>query len=350
MSKITQAGTLPPEQLASVRLYINTKHYRECDAGKILSETGGDFLIGGPIFLWDKSKKPYLPEGPCCHLKADGTVLCRPDYTAYGIAWDKPADWSMESLPCGKANYVMCVPLIVHGVPVAKLNYQPDMAYRCPRQAIGRKQGRVAWYASKDKLTPEELRDRLAGYGWDEAMMLDAGGSTIFWTRSGGWYCDRTRVLYSYIVFTLAKKERTTGAAGLALIKQFEGCRLKAYKPFSYEKYWTIGWGHYGADVTEGQTITQAQADATLVADLKSYEASVRNAAYCPITASLTQNQFDALVSFTYNCGAGRLKTLCKGRTAAQIAGALPLYNKSGGKAVAGLTKRRKAEQALFNK
>ena len=82
MSKIAQAGTLAPELLASVKIYINTKHYRECDAGKILQETGGDFLIGGPIFLWDKSKKPYLPKGPCCHLKADGEVLCAPDYVA----------------------------------------------------------------------------------------------------------------------------------------------------------------------------------------------------------------------------------------------------------------------------
>jgi len=361
MSKIAQAGTLAPELLASVKIYINTKHYRECDAGKILQETGGDFLIGGPIFLWDKSKKPYLPKGPCCHLKADGEVLCAPDYVALlrlgsgGMAWDSPADWRMADLPAGDAkNYIQCVSLIVHGTPVAKLNYQPDMAYACARQAIGRKQGRVAWYASKDKLTPEELRDRLAGYGWDEAMMLDARGSTIFWTRSGGWYCDPTRVLYSYIVFTLAKKAAprptTTGAAGLALIKQFEGCRLKAYKPFAYEQYWTIGWGHYGADVTKGQTITQAQADAMLVTDLKKYEKYVLDKAYCPITAQLTQNQFDALVSFTYNCGGGCLKTLCKDRTAAQIAAKLPLYNKSGGQAVAGLTRRRMAEQALFNK
>lgn len=348
---ITQAGTLAPELLASIQPYINTKHYRECDAGKILQETGGDFLIGGPIFLWDKSKKPYLPKGPCCHLKADGKVLCKPTYTAYGMAWDKPANWSMESLPGStKANYVMCVPLIVHGKKLDKLGYQPDMAYACARQAVGRKQGRVAWYACRDKLTPEGLRDRLVAYGWDEAMMLDAGGSTIFWTRSGGWYCDKTRVLYSYLVFTLAKQERTTGSAGLALIKQFEGCRLKAYKPFSYEKYWTIGWGHYGADVVQGQTMTQAQADATLVSDLKKYERYVLDKAYCPITAQLTQNQFDALVSFTYNCGAGCLKTLCKGRTAAQIAAKLPLYNKSGGKAIAGLTRRRMAEQELFNR
>lgn len=359
MSKIMQAGTLPPEQLASVRLYINTKQYKEKDAGKILSETGGDFLLPGPIYLKDKRG---LPTGPCCHLKADGEVLCAPDYVALlrlgsgGIVWDSPADWRMADLPAGDArNYIQCVSLIIHGVPVDKPNYQPDMAYRCPRAAIGRKQGRVAWYASRDKLTPEELRNRLVSYGWDEAIMLDGGGSTIFYSRDGGsWYCDGDRVLYSYLVFTLAKKAAprptSTGAAGLALIKQFEGCRLKAYKPFAYEQYWTIGWGHYGADVTEGQTITQAQADAQLVEDLKKYEQYMLNKAYCPITASLTQNQFDALVSFAYNCGGGWLKTLCKGRTAAQIAEALPLYNRSGGKAVAGLTRRRKAEQALYIK
>jgi lysozyme len=142
---------------------------------------------------------------------------------------------------------------------------------------------------------------------------------------------------------------RTIGAAGLALIKNFEGCRLKAYKPVSTEKYWTIGWGHYGADVQEGQTITQAQADALLVVDCQNYANAVDNPTYCPLTAQLNANQRDALISFTYNCGAGSLKTLCKGRTLAQICEAMALYNKSGGKALAGLTRRRKAEQALFN-
>lgn len=351
MSKILQAGTLAPELLSSVKIYINTKRYRECDAGEILIETGGDFLIGGPIYLKDRRG---LPTGPCCHLRADGETLCKPNYTAYGMAWDTPTDYGMEMLPgSGKANYLMCVPLIIHGVRVPKPNYQPDMAYRCPRQAIGSKQGRVAWYACKDKLTPEQLRDRLTSYGWDEAVMLDGGGSTIFWARDGGWFCDRNRVLYSYLVFTLAKKAEArptvTGAAGLELIKQFEGCRLKAYKPFGYERYWTIGWGHYGPDVRAGQVVTQTQADAMLVEDLKKYEKYVLDKAYCPITALLTQNQFDALVSFTYNCGGGNLKTLCRGRTAAQIAAKLPLYNKSGGRAVAGLTRRRITEQKLFN-
>lgn len=142
---------------------------------------------------------------------------------------------------------------------------------------------------------------------------------------------------------------KPVGAAGLALIKQFEGCRLKAYKPVPTEKYWTIGWGHYGPDVREGQTITQAQADAMLEADCQRFADAVDNPAYCPLTAQLNANQRDALISFTFNCGAGCLKTLCKGRTLPKICAAMALYDKSGGKPLAGLTRRRKAEQTLFN-
>ena len=139
------------------------------------------------------------------------------------------------------------------------------------------------------------------------------------------------------------------GAAGLLLIKNFEGCRLKAYKPVPTEKYWTIGWGHYGPDVKEGQTITQAEADAMLVADCQRFADAVDNPANCPLTAKLNANQRDALISFTFNCGAGCLRTLCRGRSLAQICEAMSRYNLSGGKPLAGLTRRRKAEQTLFN-
>ena len=139
------------------------------------------------------------------------------------------------------------------------------------------------------------------------------------------------------------------GAAGLALIQKFEGCRLTAYKPVPTEKYWTIGWGHYGPDVREGGRITQAEADAMLAADCQRFADAVDNPAYCPLTAQLNANQRDALISFTFNCGAGCLKTLCKGRSLAQICEAMALYDKSGGKPLAGLTRRRRAEQELFN-
>lgn len=142
---------------------------------------------------------------------------------------------------------------------------------------------------------------------------------------------------------------RKISQAGIALIKSFEGCRLTAYKPVSTEQYWTIGWGHYGPDIRQGQTITQAQADAMLVTDLAKYESYVNNKAYVPLTDKLTQNQFDALVSFCYNCGAGNLKTLCNGRTLSEIGASITKYNKAGGKVLSGLVRRRQAELDLFN-
>ena len=136
------------------------------------------------------------------------------------------------------------------------------------------------------------------------------------------------------------------GQAGLALIKQYEGCRLAAYR--CAVGVWTIGYGHT-AGVHSGMTITQAQADAYLQQDIAKFEGYVNNPAYVPITEQLNQNQFDALVSFAFNLGAGNLRKLCKGRTAAQIARTMPNYNKAAGKVLAGLKRRRKAEQKLFN-
>ncbi|OME06698.1 lysozyme, partial [Paenibacillus odorifer] len=111
-----------------------------------------------------------------------------------------------------------------------------------------------------------------------------------------------------------------------------------------------IGWGHYGPDVKAGMTITQAQADSMLISDLTKYESYVNDPDYVPVTAQLNQNQFDALVSFCYNCGNGSLKKLCVGRTITEITQNIAKYNKGGGNVLAGLVRRRKAELDLFNK
>lgn len=134
-----------------------------------------------------------------------------------------------------------------------------------------------------------------------------------------------------------------TSKKGIELIKQFEGCRLKAYKAVPTEKYYTIGYGHYGADVVEGMSISAADAEEYLKRDLEKFELYVDK-----LNLKLNQNQFDALVSFTYNCGPGNLRKLTMGRTIAQIGDAMLLYNKSGGKVLKGLQKRREAERALF--
>lgn len=132
---------------------------------------------------------------------------------------------------------------------------------------------------------------------------------------------------------------KTSGRA-IELIKSFEGCHLTAYK--CPAGVWTIGYGHT-AGVKEGMSITQAQADAYLTSDIEKYEKYVTNT-----KLELNQNQFDALVSFTYNCGNGNLKTLVQNRTLTQIAAAMLLYTKSNGKTLQGLVRRRQAEHDLF--
>lgn len=136
-----------------------------------------------------------------------------------------------------------------------------------------------------------------------------------------------------------------TSQDGIDLIKKFEGCRLQAYKPVATEKYYTIGYGHYGPDVKAGQMITHAQAEAYLRTDLEKFEDAVNATGQ-----TWTQPEFDALVSFAYNCGAGNLRNLVKDRAKSQIADALLLYNKAGGRILEGLNHRRKAERELFLK
>ena len=136
-----------------------------------------------------------------------------------------------------------------------------------------------------------------------------------------------------------------TSEKGVALIKKFEGCRLQAYKPVATEKYWTIGYGHYGPDVAANAVISQMQADAYLRLDLEKFEKKVEkyNTKYM-----WTQNEFDALVSFAYNIGSIDQLTANGTRSKQQIADKIPAYNKAGGKVLAGLTKRRAAEKEMF--
>lgn len=136
-----------------------------------------------------------------------------------------------------------------------------------------------------------------------------------------------------------------TSKTGIDLIKCYEGLRLEAYKAVSTEKFYTIGYGHYGADVKRDDTITKYKAEELLKADLKKFENAVT-----ALNRTWTQNQFDALVSFAFNCGAANLKRLVADRDNLQIADAFLLYNKSGGKVLNGLVRRRKAERSLFLK
>ncbi len=139
-------------------------------------------------------------------------------------------------------------------------------------------------------------------------------------------------------------------AAGLALVKSFEGCRLTAYPdPGTGGEPYTIGYGHTGG-VTPDETITQEQADALLAEDLQKFEQGVNGLCARP----LTSNQFSALVSFAYNVGLGALagSTLMRLVNAGNFKEAAAQFSSwvyAGGQAMEGLVRRRAAEAALFS-
>lgn len=142
-----------------------------------------------------------------------------------------------------------------------------------------------------------------------------------------------------------------TSNIGIDLIKQFEGCKLKAY--LCPAGVWTIGFGNTyyldGSKVVRGQQINQNEANLLLAKLLPKYEAIVNK----NIKVALNQNQYDSLVSFCWNCGSSQnLFNLINQRATNEV-----IYNwwinhyvTGGGKLLQGLVKRRKIEAELFIK
>lgn len=142
---------------------------------------------------------------------------------------------------------------------------------------------------------------------------------------------------------------------GIELLTSFEGCVLHAYKAHEAEKFYTIGYGHYGSDVPANMEITQEQAIELLRKDLKEREFFVNR----EVEVHLTQNQFDALVSFVYNRGGGnfRKSRLLKEINKENYKGASKAFEdpenwcfkKYSDDVKRGLLNRRKRERARFD-
>ena len=144
---------------------------------------------------------------------------------------------------------------------------------------------------------------------------------------------------------------------GIALIKRFEGCARKRPDGL-YEAYpdpgtggapWTIGWGATGKGIGPHTVWTPGECDARLESDLARHAKEVRAALG---SAPTTQDQFDALVSFHFNTGAIGRATLTRKHLAGDYEGAareFGRWNRAGGRVLAGLTRRRAAEAALYS-
>ena len=180
------------------------------------------------------------------------------------------------------------------------------------------------------------------------------GDRAVLGKSAVGNYEINSPVNVKYLIVEDAKVETVSeGSAnavsdnGVELIAKYEGGRLEAY--LCPAGVWTIGYGHT-AGVEKGQTLpSKDAAKALLKEDLKKYGGYVNECVKKGlIKFPLTQDQFDALTSFCYNCGNGSLRKLVTDRSAGEIAEKMLLYNKGGGKVLPGLTRRREEERALF--
>ena len=194
---MTRAGTVPLSDLQFLKIYFNRRRLRSTTANlkKMLAEAGGDAICNGSIFLRNQQ--------PACHLKADGKVYKAPNYRAWAISWNTPADFGVKTVPNSDANYMECVHLIIDGKKISPIHCGADMKYKAPRTAIGTKGGRFAYYVSRDRRTPEQLRDLLAASGWDNAIMMDGGGSTCFMDPTGKGFTGDGRVIPFFLVWKL---------------------------------------------------------------------------------------------------------------------------------------------------
>ena len=138
-----------------------------------------------------------------------------------------------------------------------------------------------------------------------------------------------------------------TSGIGIELIKEFEGCRQVAYQ--DSVGVWTIGYGHT-KDVYEGQLVIKKTCETMLAEDLEEFEDYVESY----VKVELSQNQFDALVAWTFNLGPGNLsestmlKKLNEGDYES-VPDEMRRWNKAGGEVLNGLVRRRDAEAELFS-
>lgn len=305
---MTRTGTVPLQDLQWVRIYFNRKRLRSTTANlkKILAETSGDAICNGSIFLRNQQ--------PACHLKANGKVYKAPNYRAWGISWNDPADFGVKTVPDGDRNYMECVHLIIGGKKISRIHCGADMRYRAPRTAIGTKDGRFAYYVSKDRRTPEQLRDLLTASGWDNAIMMDGGGSTCFMDKNGKGFTGDGRVIPFFLVWKL---------------KSGDACEPKGEKPMveinAYSKA-KDGGKKLSTNFTVKEFACKDGSDAVLVAPrLVMVLQSIRSrfGAAVTINSGYRTPQYNAKVggvAHSQHCYGTAADIVVRGKTPAQVA------------------------------
>ena len=167
---------IPFKDIEKIEIYINKSPWKTLAA--IKKATGADYIINGTLYNMTTGEV-------VCHLKADGKVICSPDYGVEGYAWSTPSDFAMTVLPnlsidkdIAQNNYIACDTL----VPTLNPYISSSRMGKRGRTAIGIKGDCLGLYCAKNGTTaartPAQLRNDLIAEGWDSAILLDGGNSS----------------------------------------------------------------------------------------------------------------------------------------------------------------------------
>ena len=220
-----------------------------------------------------------------------------------------------------------------------RFDYEPGTLLRVGDILVTKTKGHTCIVIEGDeKKTPEEIAleviDGKWGTGMDRKNRLNAAGYD---------YAEVQAIVNALV----GKPAQHVDQVGIDLIKRFEGVRLKAYQ-LAGETYYTIGYGHHGADVLPNMTISQERAEELLRLDLVRFENYVKKYV---TDITLTQNRLNALTSYCYNRGPKGIKQLAENcHTVQEYADGIVTYWGSAQRYKAALIKRRQAERDVFLK
>lgn len=332
-------GCPQPSAEAFVRNWDNPEQKRACVHAFIDGNTGKVYQT----LPWDHRAWHAGGSANNTHI---GVEMCEPSCIQYtGGATFTCTDWA-EAMEVAKRTYDTAVELFAFLCSEYHLDPLADGV------VISHKEGHEKGIASGHG-DPNHLWNGLQSGYTMEAFRRDVKAAMV--------QLQQTTQTAGKLVQDAAKTAQTTETAqttggleqmhisdrGVDLIAKYEGCRLEAYK--CPAGVWTIGYGHT-AGVKEGDRLASEEAaKALLKEDLSKYGGYVNACVKKGLIGfSLTQNMFDALTSFCYNCGNGNLQKLVTDRDAVTVADKLLLYNKGGGKVLPGLVRRREEERELF--
>lgn len=162
---------IPFDKIDKVQIYINTN---KKSVASIKQETGADYILNGTLYDMSTYK-------PVCHVKSNGVVYCKPNYTTWGYSWNNNEIPVMEVVANSDQNNIACV-CMIRNSEKQTMKYDTALGGKRGRSAIGTKTDSLVLYCvedgTKDAITPKSLQQQMASYGCKDAIMLDGGGSS----------------------------------------------------------------------------------------------------------------------------------------------------------------------------